>query len=275
MTMPGVEEALAGAGVDRAVPQIQVDGVSLAFADSGTGRPKTVLADVSVELGEREFVSLIGPSGCGKTTLLNVIAGFARPDAGRASIDGVAIDGPQDAKTAFMFARDTLLPWRTALRNVELATEVGGRRRSTERARELLARVGLADYEDYFPMQLSQGMRQRVALARTLAADRDILLMDEPFGALDAQTKVVVQAEFSRIWETERKTVIFVTHDLTEAIALSDRVIVMSAAPGRIKADYRIDLPRPRHVVDLPSDPAFHRIYRRLWDDLKPRTDGE
>jgi NitT/TauT family transport system ATP-binding protein len=264
-------EARAAANGRTGSARIEVADVSLAFANPATGVAEPVLDRVSLTVEDGEFVSLIGPSGCGKTTLLNAIAGFIAPDSGRVEVDGVRVAGIQAERTAFMFARDALLPWRTAVRNVELGLRYGRRRsRDRQRAVELLELVGLGSYGGFYPAQLSQGMRQRVALARTLATDRDILLMDEPFGALDAQTKTVMENEFSRIWEQSRKTVVFVTHDLMEAVALSDRVVVMSHRPGRIKAVYRIDLPRPRVVIELPSQPKFNELYRTLWEDLKP-----
>lgn len=253
---------------------IEAVDVSVAFPNPQTGARDIAVDRVSFEVGRGEFVSLVGPSGCGKTTLINMIAGFIAPDEGSLRIEGKPVRGIQWREIAMMFARDTLLPWRTARQNVELAFELSHGHDASARAQYLLELVGLGPYGNFFPSQLSQGMRQRVALARTLAANRSVMLMDEPFAALDAQTKTLIQAEFTRIWEADRKTVILVTHDLMEAIALSDRVVVMSPRPGRLKSVHRIELPRPRVIIDLPSDPQFLDLYRRLWDELKGELPG-
>jgi len=234
-----------------------------------------VLQDVSLTVADGEFVSLIGPSGCGKTTLLNLLAGFVEGSMGSVQVEGREVGGIQTRRVAFMFSQDALYPWRTALQNVSFPLECGcgGRMLAGKGpqgyAGELLELVGLANAMHKYPHQLSQGMRQRVALARMIACDSDILLMDEPFGALDAQTRVLVQAEFSRIWERYNKTVLMVTHDLTEAIALSDRIVVMSNRPARIKRIYEVGIPRPRDVLALPKTPRFHELYASLWDDLR------
>jgi ABC-type nitrate/sulfonate/bicarbonate transport system ATPase subunit len=250
-----------------AAAAVSIDDVSLTFADPVSGAENLVLSQVSLSVRPNEFVALIGPSGCGKTTLLNLVAGFQAPDSGTASVNGAAVRGTSQ-QAAFMFAKDTLLPWRTARGNVELAQELGGLTPTTEAA-EWLAMVGLERFADYYPAQLSQGMRQRVALARTLASERDLLLMDEPFGAVDAQTKTLLEDVFIRIWEAQRKTVMFVTHDLSEALVLADRVVVMSTGPGRIIREHVVPFPRPRSPMDLPSDPAFHELFRELWSDLR------
>jgi NitT/TauT family transport system ATP-binding protein len=248
-------------------PDILVRGVSHEFAHPA-------LVDIDLRVPAGEFVSIVGPSGCGKTTLLNMIAGFIRPQHGEIWLRGDRVSGVPYDKVAYMFARDTLLPWRTAVRNVELAMEMRGKKVSRNRADELLETVGLSTYASYYPRQLSQGMRQRVAIARTLAVGAGIWLLDEPFGALDPGNRALIHAEFTRIWENTRSSVLLVTHDLSEAIVLSDRVVVMSASPGRVKASYDIELPRPRHVLDLYSDPAFATIFARLWDDLRAELSG-
>ncbi len=247
--------------------KVVVDHVSHAFA-APNGEQKATLHDVSFAIRPGEFVSLIGPSGCGKTTVLNMVAGLLLPTQGRVSIDGQVVKGLQAGHVSYMFARDALLPWRTAVDNVRLAMEMNGRKPPAGKAESLLDLVGLKGFEEHFPSQLSQGMKQRVALARTLAVDADLWLMDEPFAALDANTRTLVQAQFSRIWEQSQKTAMLVTHDLSEAIALSDRVIVMSARPGTIKATYDISLPRPRSVIKLQGNPEFLSLYGRLWNDL-------
>ena len=245
--------------------EVPHDGGAVAF----------VLQDVSLTVSEGEFVSLIGPSGCGKTTLLNLLAGFVEGTTGSVRIDGREVNGIQSRRVAFMFAQDALYPWRTAIQNVTFPLECGCGGRLIEGkgaegyARELLDLVGLGGAGHKYPHQLSQGMRQRVALARMLACDSELLLMDEPFGALDAQTRVLVQSEFSRIWERYSKTVLMVTHDLTEAIALSDRIVVMSHRPGTIKRIYNVDIARPRDVLALPTTARFHELYAALWADLR------
>jgi len=254
-------------------PKIDVGAVSVTFTNPNDGSSQRVLDEISMSVRDQEFVSIIGASGCGKTTLLNVLAGFISPASGAVLIDGTPIRGSTSDRTAVMFAHDTLLPWRTAEGNVRLARELGRSDLSGPSPAELLELVGLKGYEGYYPGQLSQGMRQRVAIARTLASGRDILLMDEPFGALDAQTKALIQDAFLDIWERERKTVVLVTHDLSEALALSDRVIVMSSRPGRIASEYVVPFSRPRHVLDLPSKPEFHDLYRLLWQDLRQSLD--
>jgi NitT/TauT family transport system ATP-binding protein len=257
----------AHAKIDGAA--ISATNVCVSFRNLQKGQRELAVDSISLDVKRGEFVSLIGPSGCGKTTLINVFAGFVGADSGEVLTDGVPVHGVNSDHVSMMFARDTLLPWRTARENVALALELKHVDQIEQRSRELLAVVGLQDYADFYPSQLSQGMRQRVALARTLAANRGIMLLDEPFAALDAQTKTLVHAEFMRIWEADRKSVVLVTHDLMEAIALSDRVVVMSPRPGRIRAEAVIDLPRPRVIMDLPSDTRFLDIYRRLWDELK------
>ncbi|SMG52957.1 ABC transporter ATP-binding protein [Paraburkholderia susongensis] len=235
------------------------------------GREVLALDDVSLEIAPGEFVSIVGPSGCGKTTLLNIAAGLIPSDSYQGDCQVLGrkpVSGNRDV--AYMLARDALCPWRTALRNVELAGEIRGQPmpRRREVARTLLASVGLGEFENSYPKHLSHGMRQRVALARTFSMESSILLMDEPFGALDSLTKIQLQEVLLNLWQAKAKTVMLVTHDLGEAVAVSDRVIVMSARPGRIVADIRIDLPRPRSVKSLQKDPAFHTLHAEVWKRL-------
>lgn len=245
---------------------IAVEGLHLSF-DGAT----SVLSDITLRVAGGEFVALVGPSGCGKTTLLNLCAGLVA-HTGQGSIR-VAGDAPREgrAEVAYMLARDSLLPWRTALENAAFGLEVRGVPLSERRnrARDMLTEVGLAGFEDTLPKALSHGMRQRTALARTFAMDATLLLMDEPFGALDAQTKLQLEDLLLRLCEQHRHAVLFVTHDLAEAVAVSDRVVVMSSRPGRIVADVPIDLPRPRSIRDLQKDPHFHELYARLWGYLE------
>ncbi|HLY22507.1 MAG TPA: ABC transporter ATP-binding protein [bacterium] len=202
-----------------------------------------VLAGVSLDVGPREFVTLVGPSGCGKSTICNVVAGLVRPDAGTVAIDG---------QVAYMQQKDLLLPWRTVLDNAILGLEIQGAPRAAarEEARAMLRRFGLEGFERAYPATLSGGMRQRVALVRTLLCRRDLLVLDEPFGALDAMTRAAMQGYLLRLREEFGRTVLFITHDVEEAVLLSDRVYVMAARPGRIRAERRLDLPRPRRATD-------------------------
>ena len=228
------------------------------------------LDHVSFDVPRGQFLALVGASGCGKTTILNMAAGLIQPVAGSVMVNGERLLKPS-RRTGYMFARDGLLPWRSARSNLEVGLELRGVP-PEERARRgtaLLEMIGLVSFANAYPWQLSQGMRQRVALARTLAIDPDTLLMDEPFAALDAQTKLMLQAEFLRVWERDRKTVLFVTHDLAEAVALADRVIVLTRRPGRIQADIAIDLPRPRDPERIRFDHAYLRLSEQVWQALK------
>lgn len=246
-------------------PIIEVAGVSKIFPD-GT----RAATDVSFNVNVGEFVSIVGPSGCGKTTILNLLAGIIPLETGTMHIAG---ETPRAGRhdVAYMLARDSLFPWRTALQNAMVGLEFRGAsaKESRERATDILGRVGLERFLDQYPKSLSHGMRQRVALARTFALHSQILLMDEPFGALDAQTKLQLEDVLMSLWDEERKTVVFITHDLAEAVSLSDRVIVMSARPGRIVEDIPIPLSRPRSVRALQQDPAYHELYARIWSRLE------
>ena len=225
-----------------------------------------VLERTSISIRSGEFVAIIGPSGCGKTTLLNMVSGLVLPTRGTVLVDDQhpVVGAPN---VGYLFARDALVPWRTAAGNVSLALEFRKKSPATrpETIRRVLSDVGLADFLDAYPAQLSHGMRQRVALARTLAPGPDTVLMDEPFSALDAQTRLVLQEQFLELWERNSITVILVTHDLGEAIALADRVIIMSRRPGCVKAEFEITLPRPRRVADLQGNSSYHAIYEDIW----------
>ena len=248
---------------------IHIEGVSHTF-------PGGLLAvsDVSLQVPVGEFVSLVGPSGCGKTTLLNLIAGLIDRQHGTIEVAGAAPKAGRH-EIAYMLARDCLFPWRSALANAMLGGEFRGTERKSrlKRARAFLEKVGLADFENAYPRALSHGMRQRVALARTFSVESDVLLMDEPFGALDAQTKLQLEDVLLDLWGTERRTVLFITHDLNEAVTLSDRVVVMSSRPGRILTDIAIPLPRPRSVRALQKDPSYHEIYAEIWSRLEEGLD--
>lgn len=252
-------------------PAVEVAGVTF-----GYGPGATILDDVSIRVEEGEFVSIVGPSGCGKTTLLNCIAGFDAPDAGDILIRDKAVEGVAAGRAAFMFARDTLLPWRTAAGNIELAILLRDKHvRKVSRSRaeikteveSLLERVNLTGAGDLKIDELSQGMRQRVALARTLAMDAPLILMDEPFGALDAQTRVTIQNEFLSVWERERRSVILITHDIAEAIVMSDRIVVLGGRPAKVLADIDVDLPRPRNAAAVHSENT--KLFQEIWELLE------
>lgn len=227
------------------------------------------LAEADMAIAPNEFVCIIGPSGCGKSTLLRIFGGLVRPTGGRVLLNGTPIDGPR-REIGFVFQRSALLPWRSALRNIALPLEIQGmpRKEAEQRSREMLELVGLEDFADTLPRDLSGGMSQRVALARALIYDPDVLLLDEPFGALDALTRERMNWELLRIWQARRKTVLMVTHNIGEAIFLSDRVLVMSPRPGRIECEVSIDIPRPRTQDDLYS-PRFKELERLLRDALR------
>lgn len=250
-------------------PAVELDCVSLVFG--GNDGPVLAVDSVDLRIPTGQFVAIVGPSGCGKTTVLNMLAGLIKPTAGLVRRHGSEVDGPS-RDIGYMLARSALSPWRTAQRNVEFGLEIRGVGRAERRgrARALLDQLHLGDFANSFPSQLSQGMRQRVAIARTLAIDPDLWLMDEPFGALDAQTRLSVQSQFVELWEQAgESTVIFVTHDLEEAVLLADRVIVMSARPGRIKSDTLVDLPRPRSVDELRFDARFRDLEHKIWKELR------
>jgi NitT/TauT family transport system ATP-binding protein len=253
----------------KAVPAIAFAGVTVRFA-APTGAVHTVTSEVSLAVEEGRFVALVGPSGCGKSTLLNVAAGLLTPPDGSVHVFGEALAGI-NRYAAYLFQQDALLPWRTVLDNVRLGLDFRGVPAAAAKAaaRTFLTRVGLAGFEDRFPHQLSGGMRKRVAIAQSWIVDPRILLMDEPFAALDVQTRQNMENELLGLWQESRKTVLFITHDLEEAIALADRVIVLTAGPARIKGVYDVDLPRPRDVVEIRLNPAFTALYRQIWADLR------
>ena len=235
-------------------PMIDLDHLSVVYRTRASERFVAV-ADVSLQVREGEFCVIVGPSGCGKSTLLKVLAGLVRADGGRASIRGEAVGAPRD-DIGFVFQSATLLPWMTILDNVLLPLKVQrrpDRAAWAERAMALLRTVGLADFARSYPSELSGGMQQRVGMARALVHDPSLLLMDEPFGALDALTRETMNDELQRLWLSRPKTVLFVTHSISEAVFLADRIVVMSARPGRIVADIPVDLPRPRDVATLDS----------------------
>lgn len=248
---------------------ISVRGLDVSFGQAGNA-----LSGVDLAVHEGEFVALIGASGCGKTTLLNVIAGLVSATGGTVTIrNGPPAAGRRDI--CYILARDALLPWRTVAGNVEYGLELSGvgREERERQARIYVEKVGLQNYKDYYPSKLSQGMRQRVSLARAFAVGRRIYLMDEPFSALDSQTKLLLHDQLLGLWEASRATVMFVTHDIGEAITLADRVIVMSKKGTGLAEEIRVDLPRPRSADALQADARYHDLYRRTWMSLKASTE--
>jgi NitT/TauT family transport system ATP-binding protein len=225
------------------------------------------LENVSLSVKEGEFVSVVGPSGCGKSTLLKVVSGLLQPVAGEALLDGRPIGKSGSREVGMVFQNDALLPWKTVFDNVRLPLEIKGVSRSEQdsEVRRLLQMVGLSDFGRFYPKQLSGGMKKRVALARTFAYDPELYLMDEPFGPLDAQTRVTIGEEFLKIWEKVGKSVLFITHDIEEAIALSDRVVVMTNRPGKVKAEFPVELERPRPFYEIRFDPRFKQLQKEIW----------
>jgi NitT/TauT family transport system ATP-binding protein len=246
------------------------DKVMIRNLDHHFGNGLHAVSVFSLTFEPGEFVWIVGPSGCGKTTVLNLLAGLFPVRSGDVSIFGTP---PRAGRhdVAYMLARDSLFPWLTAAQNAEFGAEIRRMDRQTRKNRveHLLNAVGLKGFAEAYPKALSHGMRQRVALARTFCLESQHLLMDEPFGALDAQTKLQLEQVLLSLWTDERRTVVFITHDLSEAIALSDRVIVMSARPGRIIDDIRIDLPRPRSISALQKSPDYHKLYSAVWTKLE------
>ncbi|MBX9963288.1 MAG: ABC transporter ATP-binding protein [Burkholderiales bacterium] len=253
-----------------AADALRLERVTCAFAGRDGTRYEAV-RDASLAVGEHEFVSVVGPTGCGKTTLLNAAAGLLAPTQGRVLVRGEALEGI-NRSAGYLFQADALMPWKTALDNVAIGLVLRSVpvTQAREQAREWLARVGLRAFADRYPHELSGGMRKRVALAQTLILDPKLLLMDEPFSALDVQTRSLMENELLALWQRDRKSVLFVTHDLEEAIALSDRVIVLSAGPGsRPVAEFAIELERPRDVAEVRLAPEFLDVHRRIWACLR------
>jgi NitT/TauT family transport system ATP-binding protein len=253
-----------------AAPAVALHNIAIAFGLKGGARYTAVEAiDLTVKPGE--FVSIVGPTGCGKSTLLNAAAGLLKPSDGQVGIFGASLSG-LNGRAGYLFQQDALMPWKTALENVAVALEPKGvpKAEAEAKARDWLRRVGLAAFVDRFPHMLSGGQRKRVALAQMLIRDPEILLMDEPFGPLDAQTRQIMGNLLLNLWAANRKAVLFVTHDLEEAISLSDRVVVMSAGPAaRIIGDFPVDLPRPRDIAEVRLEPAFHHIHKEIWASLR------
>ena len=253
-------------------PAVAFENITCSFtARGGEGQPYTAVKDVNLSVGAGEFVSVVGPTGCGKSTLLNVAAGLLRPSSGTLRVFGEPLAGV-NRKAGYMFQSEALMPWRSCLDNVAAGLEFRGvpREEARRRAEEWLARVGLSGFGDRYPHQLSGGMRKRTALAQMLILDPEIMLMDEPFSALDIQTRQLMENELLELWSADRKSVIFITHDLEEAISLSDRVVVLSAGPAtRPIGEFAVDLPRPRDVSEIRLSPRFIELHDRIWHSMK------
>ncbi|MGN6581237.1 MAG: ABC transporter ATP-binding protein [Bordetella sp.] len=257
-------EILAGKG------SVQFTHVTKRFP-TRDGIEKTVLRDVNLVIEPGMFCAVVGPTGCGKSTTLTLAAGLYRPSEGNVRVSGREVDGITQG-TSFVFQSDALMPWKSILKNVALGPTFRGvpKQQALEEAREWLRTVGLAGFENYYPYQLSGGMRKRVSMAAALINKPSMLLMDEPFSALDVQTRAIMSNELLTLWEKTRPSVIFVTHDLEEAIALADRVVVMTAGPATVKAVFDIDLPRPRgQVQDIRFQPRFLDLYQQIWESLR------
>lgn len=233
------------------------------------GQSVTAVQDLSLEVADGEFLTVVGPSGCGKSTLLNLLVGLERPTQGEILLDGEP-SASNRRKIGYVMQQDNLYPWRTLRENVEFPLEIRGvpAAERAEISRRYLARVNLAGFEDRYPHELSGGMRQRGNIVRALSYSPEVLIMDEPFGPLDAQTRLLLQQQLLELWQAERKTVVFITHDLHEAIALGDRVLVLKARPGRIKAIHDVPIPRPRDLRRIHEEPKFRELLTRLGDQL-------
>ncbi len=251
-------------------PAVELDGVSITFK-LAKGATYAAVAETKLDVAAGEFVAIVGPTGCGKSTLLNVAAGLIKPSTGAARIFGEPLGG-LNVRAGYLFQQDALMPWKTAIDNVAVALEIAGTQReeALERAQAWLGRVGLGAFAHRHPHMLSGGQRKRVGLAQVLIRNPRILLMDEPFGPLDAQTRLIMGDLLLKLWQDDRKAVMFVTHDLEEAIALADRVVIMSAGPAAsIIGDYPINLTRPRDISEIKLEPEFHKIHREIWAALK------
>jgi NitT/TauT family transport system ATP-binding protein len=249
-------------------PAIKVENVSKTFHRNG--KATRAIGNVSFSVAPGEFVSIVGPSGCGKSTFLNLVAGLDNPTEGTVEFFGQKVNG-LNKRVGYVTQEDTLLPWRTVSRNVALPLEVQNRSRDEIAASvsKFVSLVNLAGFEDHFPKQLSGGMRRRVTIARTLAYEPSTILMDEPFGALDAQLRLIMQEELVKIWAATNLTILFVTHDISEAVSLSDRVILLSAGPSQVRMNYEIDLPRPRDLMKIRQLPEYGQAQEKIWDALQ------
>ena len=261
---------MADSATAKSTSAVALSDVSIAFRLAGGGT-YTAVERATLHVADGEFVAIVGPTGCGKSTLLNIAAGLLAPAAGTVNIFGSRL-AALNGEAGYLFQADALFPWKTALENVAIGLETAGTpvSQARPRAQEWLTRVGLSAFGDRYPHMLSGGQRKRVGLAQVLIRDPKILLMDEPFGPLDAQTRQIMGNLLLDLWSADRKAVLFVTHDLEEAIALSDRVVIMSAGPAaRVIGDWRVALARPRDIGEIKLDHAFHELHREIWHRLK------
>ena len=235
-----------------------------------TGKAYTAIRDINMAVAPGEFVAVVGPTGCGKSTTLGLISGLERPSEGSVQVMGKPVQGI-DPRIGYVFQSDAVFPWKNVLNNVAIGPLFRGQPKAEamEHARDWIARVGLSGFENHYPHQLSGGMRKRVALAQTFINEPQILLMDEPFSALDVQTRTLMEDELLQLWSSLSASVVFVTHDLEEAISLADRVCVLTSGPGTVKGIYTIDLPRPRNVAEIRFEPRFVQLYHEIWEDLR------
>jgi len=261
-TVRQLHDAPAGGNPDTLVA---IERITMSFGDF------TAVREVDIQVGDGEFLAIVGPTGCGKSTILNAVAGLLTPAQGRICIDGKPVKGVQES-VGYLFQQDALLPWKTALQNVELGLRFRGvaAAEREDQARRWLAKVGLAGFEARYPHQLSGGQRKRVQMAQALIVEPKVILMDEPFSALDIHTRHLMQNELLRLWQEQRRSVMLITHDLEEAIALGDRVVVLSAGPSsRVVESFRVPLDRPRDVAEIKLDPRFIDLYRDIWACLR------
>ena len=251
-------------------PQVMISIRRVGHVFRTQGRRVQALLETDLQIDDREFLTIVGPSGCGKSTLMNLIVGLFPASSGEILYRGQRHAGVNRA-IGYVTQADNLYPWRTLRKNIEFPLELRGMpaRQRRERSQHLIHRVGLAGFEDSYPHELSGGMRQRANIIRTLAYEPEVILMDEPFGPLDAQTRLILQNQLLELWQEERKTIVFITHDLGEAVALADRVVVMSARPGRIKTIAPVPIPRPRNLFEIHTDERFRETYRALWASLE------
>jgi len=263
------EAVVPAPAVTAATPAIELRDVTKRFR-TPSGDIYTALRDLNLTVRAGEFVSVVGPTGCGKSTTLALISGLTPASSGEVRVQGKSVNGIGD-NLGYVFQGDVLFPWKSVLGNVAAGLRFRGakKKEANEQAREWIAKVGLSGFEDHYPHQLSGGMRKRTALAQSLITSPELILMDEPFSALDVQTRALMEDELLDLWSATSASVVFVTHDLEEAIALSDRVCVITAGPGTVKGIYEIDLPRPRHVAEIRFEPRFVELYRDIWENLR------
>ncbi len=255
---------------EGAPPKIAIERLTKTFATRGG--PFVALDGISLDIARGSFCTIVGPSGCGKTTLLRILAGLETASAGRVAITA---DDPEKPLNAMVFQGDSIFPWMTVWNNAAYGLRMRGAPRAhiREVVGHYLDRTGLSRFADRYPHQLSGGMKQRVSIARAFATDPEVLLMDEPFSALDEQNRTLLQEELLRIWDDDKKTVVFITHSVDEAVTMGDRIVVMTAHPGRIKALVEVPFPRPRGVLELRKDPAYGALVFRIWSDLRDEVD--